>query len=302
MEKDSEMFKALQAELDRKMEELNYRSIEAMDNLSPMDMHQLLYNTFGEESSVGFKKSIPKSALEEVPFLKIFVEYLKVIQKKELKLTTRGNLPTKVCFDLYDRGIIKETPIESGVTKLSKEGDSIILQNLKLIAGLVGVTKKRNNKISLTQKGEKLLNPDKKEELFKELFVTNCQRFNLGYHDGYPQEVSVQGTFGYTLYLLLQYGSKRRKLDFYIEKSLLAFPYELEHFEERWTSREKQYGYCYSVRVFERFLAYYGLIDYDKPKSYLRDKEIEVQVTSLFEEIFELRPDKFKFKKSEHFA
>jgi len=303
MEKEDELMKALEKEMAKKIAELNSKPVKEIDNLSPIDLHQILYDTFGEESPIGFKKTISKSSLAEIPFLKLFEEYMNVINvNKELKLTARGNLPRKVCLDLYGKGIIKEYAIESGITKLSKEADSITLQNVKIIGEITGITKKRNNKISLTKKGIKFLNPDKKLELFKEIFITNYSQFNLGYHDGYPQNVGLQSAFGYTLYLLLRYGSQRRKLNFYTKKRLLAFSFELEHFEEGWSSREERYENCYGVRIFERFLAYYGLIDYHNVRNYKSKEKTELQVTRIFEEIFELRNDRFKFTKNQHTA
>ncbi len=295
--------KKLQEELNRRMMDYNSISMVEIDNLSPLDMQQILYNTFGEESPIGFKEVITQQTLDNIPFLVLFEEYLNVIKNaKELKLTTRGNLPKKVCLDLYSKGLIKEYAIESGITKLSKEADSIVLQNFKIIGNLTGITKKRNNKISVTKKGNKLLESGKRNELFREIFTTNCKRFNLGYHDGYAPEVGVQGTFGFTLYLLLRYGQERRELNFYTKKSLLAFPFELENCEGKWSSPEDQYESCLGIRIFERFLNFYGLIDYHKKIRYDSEKNTELQTTKIFESIFELRKDKFQFKKNDHSA
>lgn len=303
MENEDLTLKELQEELNRRMAAYNTNSNPEIDNLSPLDLLQILYNTFGEESPIGFKETVPAQVLGKIPFLNLFEEYLTIIDNaKELKLTTRGNLPRKVCLDLYGKGIIKEEFIESGITKLSKEGDSIVLQNLKIIGNLSGITKKRNNKISLTKKGIKLFDSQKRTGLFKEIFTTNYQHFNLGFHDGYPQEVGIQRTFGYLLYLLLRYGQEKRELNFYANKKLMAFPFELENFEERWSSREDQYENCLGVRMFERFLNYYGLIDYHVQRRYKSDRKTELQTTPIFESIFKLKTDKFQFKNTGHYA
>ena len=302
MENEDPILKAIQAELDKQMEEANSRPVEEMDNLSPNDMFQILNFTFGDASPVGFKKTISEATLDAIPFLKLFHEYLQIIEDaKELKLTTRGNLPRKVCLDLYGKKIIPEDSIESGLVKLSKEGDSAVLQNLKILGDLTGITKKRNNKLSLTKKGEKLFQPDQKESLFKELFITNCKKFNLGYYDGYPQKAGVQKTFGYTLYLLLKYGDKKRSLNFYSQKNLTAFPFELNFFDDRWGTPERKYENCLGIRIFGRFLKFYGLVDYEYKFSFGNDQTY-IQVPPLFHEVFEIRPDKFKFKKNKHFA
>ncbi|PSR13808.1 MAG: hypothetical protein DA408_17030 [Bacteroidetes bacterium] len=139
--------------------------------------------------------------------------------------------------------------------------------------------------------------PNQSAELFKTIFQTNCREFNMGYHDGYPQEVGIQRTLGYTLYLLLRYGGELRNLDFYVEKNLLAFPFELAHFPEKRFRPEKQYANCYEIRIYERFLNYYGLIDYHTESRYSLNRTTELKTTPLFGEVFELRPKKFKFRK-----
>ena len=138
--------------------------------------------------------------------------------------------------------------------------------------------------------------------MLKELFVVNCKRFNLGFHDRYSQEIGVQNTIGYTLYLLLRYGQEKRELKFYTQKSLLAFPFELENCKEKWTSPEDQYEICLGIRVFERFMSFYGFVEYEKKKFYYSKRNTELKATPIFESVFELRKDKFQFKKSEYYA
>ena len=108
MENEESILKSLQEELNRKIAEHNSTSKSEIDNLSPLDMQQILYNTFGKESPIGFKEIITEETLAKIPFLILFEEYLKVIeQAKELKLTARGNLPRKVCLDLYGKERLK---------------------------------------------------------------------------------------------------------------------------------------------------------------------------------------------------
>lgn len=298
----SELHK-LQELLDKEKELFNSSSLPEKDGLSPLDMHQILYSTFGAESPIGFRDTISNKDLDKVPFLNLFEEYLSLLaEHKELKLTATGNLPPKVCKELYGKGILKEEQIESGVTKLTKEKDSMIIQNLKILADISGITKKRKNKLSLTKKGKLLCEPKSRVKLFKELFLVNCSRFNLGYHDAYPQQALHQ-TFGYLLLLLLRYGTEQRTLCFYAEKKILAFPSELDYFVARFSTKEEMYEHCLGVRMFERFMNYYGFIDYSDHK-YSKEKPfgepIRLQTTSLFSSIFELREDKFKFRKTKY--
>lgn len=304
MHNEEDFLKELNAEMQKIMEEHNAMPMEEMDNLSPNDMQFILYDPFGEESPIGFKKDISNEVLDQIPFFKLVEAYFEMIEEaKELKLTAKGNLQRKVVKELYEKGFIKEDHIETGITKLSKEQDSLTIQNTKIIAELAGLTKKRYNKVSLTKKGIKLRKPENRAELFKTIFLTNCQKFNLGYHDGYAQQVGVQRTFGFTLYLLLQYGKEQNNMKFYTDKYILAFPFDLEFFESSsYRNAEDQLGNCLSVRVFERFLDFYGLIDFQRAGILVTLDEIKVQTNDLFDQVFELRPSKFKFRKSKHQA
>lgn len=296
MKDEEKVLKMLQQEMDKKMEQMNTAPNPAIDNLSPNDMQLILYKTFEKESLIQFKKQIGNDVLDQIPFLSLMIDYLTVIQEaKELKLTAKGNLLRKVCHELYARGYIKEKDIETGFTKLNKEEDSVVLQNLKIIAELAGLTKKKHNKLSLTKKGTKLLLPEKKFNLFKEIFKTNYRRFNLGYHDRYTEKINLGNSFGYTLYLLLKYGKEEDMLSFYADKEMMAFSMYLEFFDGTWGKPEEQFFSCYAVRLFERFLSYYGFVKIDRDILFERS-ETKMEVTDLFREVFEIKKENYKFK------
>jgi len=305
MTEDEKMMEIIQEQMNQRVKEMNATPRLEMDNLSPNDMYMILYHTFEDESPVGIRKAIPSAVFDKVPFMQLTKAYLsKIDEAGEFKLTKKGNLPRKLCIDLYDMGFIKEHRFEAEWGyKLSKEADSLALTNLKHINVIAGITKKRNNKMSLTTKGKKLIEEDKLIELFKEIFTTNIQKFNLGYHDGYSQETDIQKVFGYTLYLLLRYGKEMRNINFYAEKNIMAFPHIVENFMSDWRSPEDIFTSCYWIRIFVRFLAYYGLIEYKETPikgSYEDDKTLKT--TPLFHQVFGLKTQNFKFKTSKHQA
>ena len=303
MSKDDEFFAEFQRAIEEHLASLNSRPNAEIDNLSPKDMHAILYNTFGEDSPIGYRQEIKEDVLDNVPFLVLIEALLAEIKSaKEVKLTGTGSLPRKLCLSLYAREILKEEAIETGIVKLAKEGDSLVLQSMKYVALLSGVIKKRSNKISLTKKGQALLDKSKRYELLKLLFQSHFQKFNFGYFDGYSDETSLQSLFGYTMYLLLKYGDEEREAGFYATKNMEAFPYELVHFQGRWSTPEEQFTSCYRVRIFERFLSFYAFVDYKVENRYRPNKTFEVQTTPVFRELFEIRKDKFQFNRSKYTA
>lgn len=304
MNTEKKYFEEYQEIFKEQTEVFNTTPRVEIDNLSADDLHYILYETFDEESPIGFKLKIKDDVLNKIPFLRLVKEFLSILQEhKELKLTNAGYLPPKICLELYNKRIITEESIEKGIVKLNKEVDSLVLQNVKIMSELSGLTKKRYNKLSLTKNGYKLLANKSDTELLKKLFIANYQKFNLGYHDLYPQAVGIQATFGYTLYLLLKYGSKKRPFGFYTKYHLIAFPRIMENFDEQRSTPTEQFKMCYSLRIFERFLTYYGFINSPSTQElFFEEKKAKLSTTQLFNEVFEIRKEKFKFLKSKHLA
>ncbi len=300
---DSEFLKKLNEELARTMEDANSRPVEEMDFLSPNDMQHILRHTFEKQSPIGFKDDIDISVLDQIPMLNLVIAYLKIIEEnKEIKLTKIGNLPTKFVYQLYELGVIKEYPIESGIVKLKKEDDSMTIQLARFLTELIGATKKRNNKLSLTANGKKMLATKARASLLKAIFKANCQKYNLGFFDGFD-ESDIQGLFGFTLYLLIKYGNENKGIDFYCDKNLIAFPILLSQFDSKYNTSKNRYQRCYILRIFERFLKYYNFVDYEFSERYSSEYRVfKMQTTSIFDAVFEMRNENFKFKKAKNQA
>lgn len=297
-------FERLSKELGEFIKIKNQQSDPEMDNLSPTDMFQILYHTFDETSPIQILDIISNEELVEgVPFLKLLLCYLGVINSEnEIKLTSKGNLPRKLCFELYDLGIIKEDPIETGITKLNKEGDSLTLQNIKIISQLSGLTKKRVGKVTLTSKGKSILTSPMK--VFEIIFPVYAQKFNWGYHDGYQDNGSVQSTFGFLLYLLIQYGGEEKSTKFYSQKHSKAFPMifdEVVSFQNYGTP-ENYYDNLLRVRLFERFLEWFGFVNVRMDGMKYKDESCFIKTTEVFQKLFTIDNSKFKFSKPNSFA
>jgi hypothetical protein len=297
---DDYIFK-ISEELSKQLEAVNRAPLEEFDYLSPLDMSNILYALFQEGSPVQYAKTLAPAVLDAVPFYQLFSIYLKRVGELQvLKLTAKGNLPRKICKELYDLGLVKEEMIERGIVKLNKEGDSIALQNLKIIGNLSGLTKKRHNKLSLTKKGEKLLQNGQELNLFRKLFETNILKFNLGYHDLYESR-KLQGTFGYTLYLLLRYGNEKKSIQFYADKVLEAFPELRADFMYGWGTPESMFLSCFEVRFFDRLLDFYGFVQLDKREPAKRKNRLLI-TTPAFRSVFEIEHNNFQFLKARYDA
>ncbi len=300
---DDELLKKLNDELKKQQDKINQTPIEDFDNLSPEDMFNILYRPFEEECPIQYKNNIDDTTLNDIPFLNLVEFYLQSIgELKEIKLTPKGNLPTKLVKEYYGKEFIKEEMIECGIQKLQKEEDSISIQNIKIISSLIRFTKKINNKLSLTKSGAKHLKKEYRKEVLKLVFKAYGYKFNLGYHDGFNDEGEVQQTLGYALYLFLRYGDEERELTYYSNKILKAYPHLKAAFPDPYRPSEEQFKSCFDTRIIQRFLKWFNLIEvreeripgkFDK-KTYIKNK--------LIKDIFEIRNDNLKFQKGKFYA
>ncbi len=301
---DDNFLKILKEELKKQQDKINQSPLEDFNNLSPEDMYNIVYNPFKKECPIQYKSNIGNEVYDDIPFLTLIEYYLNLILRSdEIKLTKTGNLPTIMVKELYGKGLIKEEMIEGGYQKLYKEQDSLSIQNVKIISDLSGLTKKRNNKLSLTAKGKKYLNDSNRAGLFRLIFETYGYNFNLGYHDGYTDESEVQKSLGYTIYLLLKYGKEEREVSFYSKKILKAYPHIKSVFEDsEYSSSEDRFRSCFNIRIMRRFLNWFNLIEIEEEiVSHKIYSNFNIK-SKLMNNIFEIQNDKFKFRKGKFIA
>ncbi|MGM0478834.1 MAG: hypothetical protein ACQERC_06395 [Bacteroidota bacterium] len=255
------------------------QSVAELEGYSSNELEYILYHTFDSNSPIQILK--PKQRIyRDVPLfcqVKFLLDLIN--EKKELKLTKRGFLPTKVVADLYGKGYMKDYFIESGITKLYRESDVQPVHVAKILLELSSLVKKQNNKLSLTSKGIKAI--DKDDFIFEDIFKTFVINLNWPYFDRYSDEDIGQFGFGFTLILLDKYGDDFRGMDFYAEKYLKALDFKFKNTELKFMEDPK---YIYILRSFERFLDYFGFTEYEND-----EKPWQVKKTELFNEIIKIR-------------
>ena len=284
-----ESLEELQKRIDQIVNEQNNRGIPDFEGYSPAEMQYILYDTFGKNSPIQLLE-LSEPDYSNIPILKQIKYLLKIIDEKgELRLTAKGFLPTKIVSNIYDQGFIKDEMIESGISKLYKETDSMSINLTRILSELSGIIKKRNKKLSLTKKGKKELNDNRK--LFENIITTFGTRFNWAYYDGYGDNQIGQLGFGFSLILISKYGMKKRDDLFYSKKYFSAFPMLIEQMGPLYfDSRQKGASDCYSLRTFDRFLDYFGVIKIESEKKWGSKKFIEK--TELYDKLVKVRPHK----------
>jgi hypothetical protein len=266
---------------------LNNRPVENFLGFSPIEMEYLLYDTFGEKSPLQFSNDLDDNTLNQIPLFCVVEEYLKIIQRdKQIKLTPLGALPRKVMVELYDKKILLDEDIESGITKLWKEQDCISIANARFTAELAGLVRKANGKLALTKKGAKLIQPENRIPLFKLFFQTFTDKLMWGSNDLYPDKTVGQLGWAFSVYMLKKFGEQAHAVDFYAEKYIKAFPNFITFFDQRYTTPERQCAHCYGIRTFDRFLLWFGFVTVERQKHYLHKEPDKFTRTDLVNKVF----------------
>lgn len=241
----------MEIDFDKLMEIKNSMPEKDFEGLSPAQMSILLYELENEDI---LEINDTLESINEIPFIKSMHELIKLIDpEKGTKLTSTGNLPVRIVKGLYDKKIIKDKHIEAGITKLSKETDSESIHCTKIIGLLSGFLRIANNRIFVTKKGKNFENDRTK---LKKILNTFGSKYNLGYLDGFDNNKIGQHDFKYSLYLLSKFGEKERYTNFYADKYFIAFPMNGDN-----NDRNHK---IYTLRTFERFLNYFGIIELEK--------------------------------------
>lgn len=265
----------------------NNTPVDDFCGLTATEMHRLLYNPLEERSPLAFRREIDDAVLDRVPFFRLTEEFLKIVQREgSVKLTATGALQRKVLHELYAMKFIPEEYIESGIVKLSREQDSIVLFSMHFNTELAHLIKQTRGRVTLTKEGTRLLKREHRQQLFEAVFAAFALRFGWSSNDGYCEFPVGQYGWGHSVYLLTQFGDKEQPLQFYANKYLLAFPTLLDHFKSiTYGTPLKNFTACYSIRVFSRFLEWFGLVTVEKPRGYIRDHSEKVTRSDILDKV-----------------
>lgn len=284
--------KDIQKHIDQVMNEQNNRSISEFEGYSPFEMHQILHFTFCRDCPIQLQK-LSDSDYRKIPILNQIKYLIDLIDKTgEIKLTNKGFLPTKIVSDLYNQGFLKDEHLEKGISKLYKETDSMTINLTRILVELAILVKKRKGKLSLTKSSQKILSDN--EELLRQIFLTFTNKFNWAYYDGYGENQIGQLGYGFSLILLSKYGQIKRLDSFYAEKYFKAYPQLLDSIEPSYGTLEKYASRCYSIRIFDRFLDYFGLIKIEEEKNGF-DSIKHIIKTDLFDRLINVRPHNTRY-------
>jgi hypothetical protein len=267
-----ELSPGVNMEIEKLIQKYNTAGQRDFEGLSPEQMWGLLYSDCGEN----LIKLKDNKGLD-IPLIKQISYYLNIVNASgEIKLTRAGNLPPSIVKEIYSQKFVPDIIIDTGITKLTKETDSMSVELTNILCRHGRLIKKREGKISLTAVGKRILAT---ENFLPVILKTFCSKFNWAYFDVF--EDTMIGQFGcyYSIYLLNKYGDTRQESLFYANKYFRAL------FKDR-VGINTEHHHWYVIRTFDRFLKYFGFLEhYDEnkfvtryiKKSPLFNKYIEIQ-------------------------
>ena len=250
----------LQASANTLMAAKNSAPLQEFCGFSAVQMGQLLYEPFTSEGTLVFNDSL--SPPMTCPVMLAMRELVQGISNEGVKATAKGNLPMTICRSAAAR-FLEHSP-ERGRWRYEKfrtEEDLVPLNLVRLLLGLGGYLKKTKGRFIWTKKGQRFIEQPE-SHWYLELLKLSATRFNWGYFDGYESVPVIQQGFAYTLFLVQAYGDHFRAESFYADRFLEAFPIGLMEIEEEdFDTAHRMFESCYSVRSFDRFMAFFGLIE-----------------------------------------
>ncbi|SHN23420.1 hypothetical protein SAMN04488057_112115 [Cyclobacterium lianum] len=286
------MLEDLQKHLNRLMNEQNNRPVPEFEGYSPAEMHSIFHFTFERSSPISLQK-LDAADYRKIPLLNQ-VKYLATLieDKGELKLTKLGFLPLNVVADIYDQDLIKDKYFELRSPKQLREADVPAITLSRILLIIVGLVKKRSNKLSLTKQGQKIIQND--DALTRLIIRTYGEKFNWAFFDGFGENGIGQMGFGFSLILVSRYGQDWKKGSFYTQKYFKAFPDLLNVPDPPYTNTIDHCENCFSYRVFENFMRYFGLVEV-KYEGELWKNNLVVLKTDLFDKLISVeKPGKEK--------
>lgn len=289
---DGEYFLDIEEYLNSLVRNRNAAPLEDFSGLSPDQMRYLLYYPLDSgRSPICLEDRISGETLDAIPFFRLVEEFIKIVKREQfIKLTPKGALPRKILHEIYSFGFLKEEFIEKGYVKLLRESNSVVLTTLPIIAKLSGLISKKYGRYTLTNRGRKFGDINRREEMFRLVLETFIRKFNWEYNDGYP--VAGIGQFGwsYTIFLLLKFGGSDRPIGFYADKYTTAFPTLWNGFEDgMFGTARQQCTSCYALRCFERFLKWFGFVQFKEDDDFLHRERSVVKSTDVLAKVFALK-------------
>ncbi len=257
----------LQAFVAGFFDDRNAVPLEDFDGLSADAMGRLLHDPFGDDAPLvvaDVPRVVPSSSL-----LFLALDLAEALGDDGLRATERGNLPRAYVQGAVERFAAAGWRLPEYV-KVQNEGDFDALSIARWVARAAGLVTLRNGRWSVTRAYRKTMERSGAAGVYAALFRAFVTKYAWNSADRLPSLDVVQGSWAYSLLLLLRYGATPRAGTFYAERFLRAFPMSVDEAAAeapaRVFSREprEDVTLAYQWRVLKRFAVPFGLIEAER--------------------------------------
>ncbi len=250
--------------------------------LTAESVEQLCSHPFEETSPLQLRR-LEESEYQQIPMLNSVRRLAEIIEQRgEIKLTRKGCLPRDVVVDLYQRAFFPKTSSYNltDFRKVLHEGDLLTVSLTRLLLERAELTHKKHGKLMLAEKWSAVKQDN--ESVLRLVFESFTQKINWSCLDQFPSERVGQHGFAVSLALVDRFGEQPLSTDRCAEAYYNFFPFLREDFLNSSPGPAEKIAWrCYSLRTFERFLAYFGLVKVHRDeKVYVGS--VEIAKTDLF--------------------
>ena len=242
-----------------KMTERNNQPIDDFCGLTPSVMYNWLYAPLHEKERVDIATPDDLSGCPVMRYLSIMVDEA-IVQGGSIKLTPKGNLPTKVvklASELLPEFAVSEYHSMVSISEFagSNEDKFNALHYTKVLTDLAGVFYKRSGRLHLKKAVQKEVETLGIQALFLPMLEAAIKEYNWGYLDGFADDVDLSLIVFFMLWRLNEHAS----LEKLTQEVEVAFPDILKQVEDSdFLPSENGLAFILESRFINRFLEFWG--------------------------------------------
>jgi hypothetical protein len=264
---------------------LNQEPLDKFLGLSPTQLNKIIYYPIKLGEGLMDFPCPQADQISEVPLIKQSLYFLNKLKASgEFKATQKGNLPRLLVRELYEEFYGQEDYFVRTPNTEEDVPEAMLLRSLLEFSGLI---KKRNNKFSLTKKGDGYLQSSDDKSMYIDLFHACINEWNWACLDNYEDLNMIQQSAAFNFYLI-----HLKAQDWVMDKDLgkiyfEAFLHLADEVPARaiWSPRTEIIN-CFNYRFLERVCRPLGLIELQKKDRKYLDRNTILRVSSFFKNNF----------------
>ena len=278
-------FAEAEAFIAKYMQQTNEMPIADFQGLTASQMKCLLNAPFDSPEVVTFPEAPPTAI--DAPMMRMFALMLDGIGEKGVKLTAKGNLPRNLVREIV--AAIPRDPwhgysFEPQDVRSEEEYGELMATRIAAVTS--GLLRKYHGKILATRKCTTLIARNGLPGVYQLLLKTLATKFNWAYYNQYLDIPFIQQSVLYTAFLLQRFGGQWRKVEFYQDAYLQAFPRLVEAIVPgAYSTAEQVVRQLYVINTLSFFTRLAGWAEMRDLGTNWLNREEEIRKTPLLDEV-----------------